>query len=685
MYRISSILLLLLLSDVVVNAQSKNSITVLAKSKRDGVWLRWAPTSPAVWQLGNKQGYLVERFTILPDGNLENNAAEKLTTIPLKPYPLARLDRLSSTVKEVGALSELIYETPAKKPVKALNLYGALAKKEELENKYSVALLLCDLSRETAKAAGLFWADTTALKGKRYIYRISLADKPASINVEPGVIVIDAADEQPLMVFNDLKAEFRNKTVSLNWSTRLHEGIYSSYHIEKSTDGKTFKRISELPYVHMTEEAESETAFYLDSLEVNDQAYYYRIAGLSPFGETGPPSNVVSGSGKNDLSGYLIIREGKVHTDKKVHLVWEFPAQAEQLIAGFVVSRSGTAGGPYEEVTKTALPKDQRNYEEAVAGNNIYYLLKAVDASGKEVASSFPFLVQSEDNTPPLIPSGLSGIISKTGIVELKWQANTDTDWMGYRVFRSNSLREEFVEVTRTLLTQPSFSDTITVKVLNQKIYYRVVAVDKNYNNSEFSSVLQLAKPDVVPPASPVFTKAELEKGGIVVQWINSPSEDIAKVELSRMEKEDKVKRVIRTWMQPASANEYTDLSLKPGNTYQYQLTVYDSTGNTSTSVSPQLYYETGSRGAVGNIQASVDRETKEVKIQWKNEVPVVRCAIYRKRNEEPLVLYRTLEGNVDSFGDKNIITNSHYVYKVQVTYPKGIKSVLSEEIKVLY
>jgi uncharacterized protein len=684
MYRITGILLLLLVSNV-IEAQNKNAITVLAKSKRQGVWLRWAPANPVVWQLGNKQGYLVERFTILPDGNLENNAGEKLTTVPLKPYPLTELDRLSSTVKEAGALSELIYETPNKKPVKTANLYSALAKKEELENKYSVALLLCDLSMETAKAAGLFLADTTAIKGKRYIYRISLAVKPVGINVEPGVIVIDATDEQPLMVFSDLKAEFRNKTVSLSWSTRLHEGLYSSYHIEKSTDGKTFKRLSELPYVHMTEERENETAFYIDSLDVNNQTYYYRIAGLSPFGEIGPPSNVVSGSGKNDLSGYLILREGKVQEDKKVHLMWEFPAQAESLIAGFVMSRSGTAGGPYEEVVKTILPKDQRNYEEAVTMNNTYYIVKAVDASGNEVARSFPFLVQSEDSTPPLIPSGLSGTISKAGIVELKWQENTDADWMGYRVFRSNSLREEFVEVTRTLLSQPSFSDTIKVKVLNQKIYYRVVAVDKNYNNSEFSSPLTLAKPDVVPPASPLFTKAELEKGGIVLQWINSSSEDIAKVELLRTEKEDKVKRVIRTWLPPTSANEYTDMSLKPGNTYQYQLTAYDSAGNRSTGESPQLYYETGYRSAVTDIQASVDREAKTVRIQWKNNVPVVRCAIYRKRNEEPLTLYKTLEGNVDSFGDKNIIVNSHYIYKVQVTYPKGIKSTLSEEIKVLY
>lgn len=43
------------------------------------------------------------------------------------------------------------------------------------------------------------------------------------------------------------------------------------------------------------------------------------------------------------------------------------------------------------------------------------------------------------------------------------------------------------------------------------------------------------------------------------------------------------------------------------------------------------------------------------------------------------------LEGNVESFSDKNITINNSYEYKIQLVFNKGIKSVLSEGINLKY
>lgn len=661
-------------------------IKVIAKSKKEGVWIRWAPVNPTVWQFGNKYGYTVERFTVIAGGELENPAGEKLTVTPLKVYSTAALERLSNTVKEASVIQEIIYGEEGTTTYNSNNPASVLARNNELENMYGVALLVCDLSPEVAKAAALFFNDEKAVKGKRYIYRISVAHEPANGQPEQGGAVVDVTEEKPLPPLKDLKAEFRDKSVSLSWPTLLHTGIYSSYYIEKSTDGKTFARLSEFPYVHMSETPNTETAFFVDSLDANNKRYHYRIAGNSPFGETGPPSNIVSGEGKDDLTGYLIIRQGKAIEAKNVRIAWEFPHEAEKQISGFHVYRASKAEGPYVAANRTMLSTADREFFDETSFYNTYYQLSAIDKSGREVARSFPFLVQVEDNNPPAIPTTPMGTIEKNGLVKISWPANKDPDLMGYSIFRSNSLDEEFIEATSRLLKQPFFLDSIDLNVLNKKIHYRVTAVDNNYNQSDFSEVLTLTKPDVVPPTAPVFTKAEIEGNTIALKWVNSRSDDIAKVELIRIENEMRTSRVIRTWISPSPVgSEYVESSLEPGKTYQYKIMVYDSSGNTSAGASPQLHYETGYRNAVKDLTATVDRDGRQIRFNWKNAMPAIRCSIYRRKNDEPLKLYQTLEGNIESFTDKRISVNNRYSYKIQVTYPMGLKSVLSEEVKVIY
>jgi uncharacterized protein len=66
-------------------AQQKASVAILSKSKADGVWLRWAPADPANWQLGNKYGYTIERFTLFSNGDMVPGSQTIITPTPLKP------------------------------------------------------------------------------------------------------------------------------------------------------------------------------------------------------------------------------------------------------------------------------------------------------------------------------------------------------------------------------------------------------------------------------------------------------------------------------------------------------------------------------------------------------------------------------------------------------------------------
>src|SRR5690606_31469474 len=119
---------------------------------------------------------------------------------------------------------------------------------------------------------------------------------------------------------------------------------------------------------------------------------------------------------------------------------------------------------------------------------------------GHERTRSFPYLVQIADDTPPAIPGEIHGEIDSTGTVVLQWKANADADLLGYRVFRSNSPSDDPIEVTTRILSENTFLDTVKVRVLNREVYYRVVAVDQNYNTSEYSARIVLHRPDIIPP-----------------------------------------------------------------------------------------------------------------------------------------------------------------------------------------
>lgn len=667
-----------------LSAQRKNSIVVLSKPQADGVWLRWAPVNVAAWQTGSLNGYTIERFTLRTDGEMEPNSKVVLTPSPLKPLPQDVMEKRAETMEEVGVLSELIYGAEFNISAAPGSRSAILAKNRELENRFGLSLLMCDLSTEVAEAAGLFWKDKTAQQGKRYIYRVKQATPKANFPVEPAVTVVMVTEPKPLPSIKDLKAQFSDRKVTLRWATLLHKGIYSAYYVERSSDGKNFAKLSDIPYVSMNEKQDVDEAYYVDSLAVNGVPVHYRIKGVSPFAETGPYSNVVSGAGREDLTGLLIIREGKVIGANSVRIAWEFPATLEKQIEGFLISSAGRPEGPFVEQTKKPFARNIREAVESTPHYNTYYILRAVDGKGAEVARSFPYLVQIADDTPPLTPAAPTGTMDRNGVVRLVWTANTDRDLLGYRVFRRNASYEEWVEVTQQILGKSAFIDTVNIHVLNKKIYYSVIAVDKNYNTSNYSSPVLLHRPDDIAPTAPVFLKTDVFKDSIVLAWQNSVSEDVAYHELSRVEKDERLERVIQTWKPPVSVEKFKDESLVQGKIYAYRLTVYDSAGNKSGTLSKEIFFESGIRQPV-SVKAEPDKERKSISLLWKNQEPAIKCIVYRKINDDPLKLYTVIEGNIELYTDKNLKINNKYVYRIQLILPSGVRSELSPEVVVKF
>jgi len=157
--------------------------------------------------------------------------------------------------------------------------------------------------------------------------------------------------------------------------------------------------------------------------------------------------------------------------------------------------------------------------------------------------------------------------------------------YFGYRVFRGNGRHEEFSQLTDKAIKQAFYDDHITLKTLTKKVFYKIVAVDQRQNQSGFSEVFEMERPDIVPPASPYIKKIISGDKGLVINWVKSASEDVDKQLLYRNIKGLKDWALIKNIS--ADSTFYIDQTVEPGMTYRYLLLAVDKAGNESKSISP--------------------------------------------------------------------------------------------------
>ncbi|WP_212004583.1 fibronectin type III domain-containing protein [Chitinophaga sp. HK235] len=690
MYRIFltgllAVLLLLAGHSLSYAQQSEHRIAGLADPKPDRIRLRWSPSSYISWEMGNKYGYTVERFTVAVNGELvKQPQAILLTPQPLLPYSLQKMEAAAEKDDRIAIVAEIIYGEGAKK-IKPEEGIGAYFENQNQNDwRMAMALLSCDLSVNAARSAGLFLEDNNVKKGERYVYRIALAKQPVNLVIDTAIVVTSVDEPVLLSRPQELAIVCADSTATLGWLTAFNKSMYSAYSVERSVDGKKFASTTNLPVIPSGPDAHG-FSYYQDSLPDNDKKYFYRVRGITPFGEYGPYSQTVEGMGVALVSDRPVLDTIIVTDNKKIELRWLLPGDLSKQLSKIVITRADNGKGPFTPIATFDKPVYTYTDEKPLGTN--YYRIKGITKRGKAIYS-FPYFAQIIDTIPPAIPIGLAGKIDSLGVVSLQWNNNTEKDLLGYRVFRANSAKEEFIEVTKEICTKPLFCDTVTLHTLTPKVFYQIIAVDKNYNTSGYTPFIMLRRPDTIAPSAPVITKAFRSDSlrAVILEWRNSTSEDVVKYTLSRINVKDSSMITVTSWDTAHLRETYTDTTLQQGNTYYYQLMVWDDAGNKSKEISGDIWFETGRRPAVGAWKAIVNQEKKQVELSWEYHLPDVRqYRIYRAKNDAPFILYTTLEGGLKQWADVEIILGNIYKYKITAIMKGDVKAEMSKEIQVKY
>ena len=668
---------------------AQQDITVIARSTHSSIKLRWAPTSSLVWELGNRYGYTIERYTILKDSLRVTPAEQNLLVTPvLKPLEKAQWEPLVDQDDYAAIVAQAIYgETFELTESFDKDIFQVAKKTQERDQRFSFALFACDQSFNTAKLAGVGYTDDTVVEGEKYLYKV-YANIPRSIvETDTAVSYIGLEDKRPLPQIQEFKAEFSDKQVALSWDKTLTDRFYNAFWIEKSVDGgETFQSITNSPIINAYSEDKSHTGTYfkLDTLTQNNREVSYRVRGVNPFGEKGPFSEVVSGKGRPTITAFATITAHQISKSGAASLQWEYPKNQEKLIQGFRLKVGRTPKGPFKAVTKELISKNERGYTITNPIGTGYYRI-ALLAEGAELNPSFPYLVQLEDSIPPAIPKNIQASIDPQGKVSLTWDQNEEADFWGYRVFRSNFKSAEFSEVTTDPLPSSTFEESIALDNLTEQVYYQVVAVDTRDNRSEASERVKVVKPDIVPPAAPVFKKVEGLESGVLLRWAPSSSEDVVG---------HRVYRAVRGSSQWAliavldSIPFFLDTAVQANQPHLYTILAVDDAGLESAPAKPVRMSRKVSKTSASyeGFSGRSERENNRIVLFWRLTGEAIRqVKVYRAVDGAPISWYRTIENTGQQFVDENVVQNVTYQYQLKLVLDNGLEVGFSERVEVKF
>lgn len=682
------------------NRKTKSSnIHVIGRAQNQRILLRWIMTDPITWEYANQYGYMVERYTVLRNGRMyagKDNAASirvskiqhnkdnperdtvrrvLLTPVPLKPGPAEEWITFAQQDDNAAILAQALFGKPVINKDEKKNVASVLSKNEDLKQRFAFGLIAADRSFNAAQLAGLGLIDSTVEPGEKYLYRIYTAIPPDQLKTDTASIYIGLQDQQPLPVPKDLFIDTRDKTATLSWNFNLLKQVYNAYYVERSGDGKTFAKISDLPVVNLTQKLDKAApAFYSDTLPQYNKPYYYRIVGVSSFGEEGPPSAVVKTIGKPSYAAVPNISTATVLSDKETEIEWSFDPDATSWVDHFELNHATRARGPFKVVNdKIAAEKRKINFTKLAVTN--YFTITAVDKNGKQT-TSFPYLVQPVDSIAPAPPAGLTGAIDSTGMLTLRWKANKEPDVMGYQVLKRNLDGEALMIATPKPFAQTIFTEKVNMESLNQEVQYAVVALDKRANQSEPSRVIKVQKPDKIAPAAPLFSDYKIAKDKVILQWIPSSSKDATIHKVYRKEVQNKRKG---DWSLVKEINDRALTSctdyIEPGKTYAYLLIAVDKSNNESPAsnaltltVPPVLL-----KPAINHIQAEANRDERQIKIAWKyDERGIVEQEIYKAAGGTPVSLWKVVAADQRAITDKDIAPGNVYKYAVRAIFKDG-------------
>jgi len=674
-----------------------------ALSRGDSVILRWAVTTPGGWIVGNKAGYIIERFLIDSSANSEYKILNSST---LKPWTLDEWKKNSARDDKFAAIAaQCLYGKNAIKALENSNKKGddyvtnLRYASIELSNRHGFATLAADVDAHAATGLALRFVDKDVKQGGSYLYKVKVSYQDTTYYIkEASVYVKIGINNTNFTAPSGLKILENNKKVTLFWPNSEQEG-YTAYNLYRSDDGgKNMIKLNKSPILPMepdnmhgkTKPDNSDIpGSFADSNLINNKTYTYCLRGITMFAEESECATInATPKQQKVLSiGKITVEHSGINQAK---IKWEY-TNPESEIEGFSVSRSSNFSEGFEFLHEKPLDKSQREFIDNYATEDEpYYIVSVIDTAGN-MFRSVPRLLILNDTIPPSKPTGLTGTIDTNGMVDLVWDLGYESNLIGYRVFWANEPDHTFLMVNKSIVEDTTYQDTIKLNTLSKYIYYRIAAVNKRYISSEYSDIIKLSRPDIVPPQKAVFTKFVVTDSSVNLSWEPSLSEDATKQFVKRrlagVSNWEKIAEL------PITDRFYTDKNISGETSYEYSIETIDESGLKSETTN-FIQAKTQKRIKLTSpteLQVNYDKAQNGVILKWQSVQPSniepSWITIYRSYDNNngqfsEMQLFTTTKSTANSYKDKSLIGKGKYRYSILVSTNSG-QSAMSKIVEV--
>lgn len=540
--------------------------------------------------------------------------------------------------------------------------------------------LAADLNPNIANLCNLRFVDHKASQNKDVQYKIYL--ESLGFISDTLFILLEGGKE---VYRNDqctLKANEGESSIRFDWAA---DKTYSAYFIQKSSNnGVTYQTLNSSPMVIPANQGDKPILFWTDSVK-NYKPNYYRVYAVDLFGDTAMISKPLKAMGRDKTAPAMVTGFKVKESSGVLNLTWDL-VDGLSGEKGIAIGVKHSSEERYQPLHKTLLPIKSTSFEykPSTQEKDYYFILQLFDTAGNSSISEL--FCQLEDNVAPAKPAKLKATVDTNGVVCIRWNKNLEKDLNGYLIYFSNSETSEFSGIVNTPYQDTVFYDTLSLRMLNREVYYRIVATDYRFNLSPTSDIVKVLRPDTLKPVTPLIKGYQVSDSCIRIFWQPSSSIDVVSHVLSKFDIQNKTQSNIQLKLNDTN---FTDKQIVSGKQYSYSIRALDETGNVSPSSMPIVLktYKNIYLPALKVFVVLYDSTSNTAKLQW--QIPntsskVLKTVVYRGKTKETLMPIPAVLKNGNQFYlDTNIQRQTVYFYAIMVYFSDGTQTQLTAPIGV--
>ncbi len=522
------------------------------------------------WKIEDSAGGIVAAHVSMGDADaLKGLSADDAATVQKLPQTLA-------SPAASGSQGKLIYG------ILALNAFGSPA---------------------YARALGLSWMLSGVAPGAR-TYRISglsATGQPTGLVLSTAPVDGSAATPLPPTPA-DLRAEASRNGVALSWTAIPENRALPviSYDVLRDSSEQSGVEVNARPVITGVK-WDPKTPVLLDREAPVEEMLTYHISSLDIFGRRSAPADI-----KILFPDFAALEPPEpvvaASAANKVEVTWK--AGTNPHTAGYLVERGYLYDGPFEALTPQALLPGTKNFEDAQVrgGTAYYYRVRAVGPRGDMGTPSHAAMAQPSNAGAPPKPLNLKAELGNTR-VRLTWDpvpfpvAGYFIERLGVGSAASSGAASSakpsgapgnagWVQMNARVTPEPLYDDYFGM-TSGATFTYRIVAVSYDNEESAPSDAVSVTLPDTSLPAIPVITRADGSDGKATLAFAPGlPAEKTAEFLILRGGSEKDLGVVIGDPL-PATARQFEDLYVQPGQEFWYRLVAVDKNGNRSDPTPP--------------------------------------------------------------------------------------------------